>query len=134
MTRLSNYLLALCLLVFGVPALAACPAQVSSDKACVQWLPSTTWSDGTAYAAGTVVTYTVYTSDGQGGGVLLATTTANDVTIPGLPPGQHCFVVYATVNGLRSGPSNSPCKTIRFAGPSDGTIVGPSDGSIEPGT
>jgi hypothetical protein len=128
--KLSNYLWAL-VAVAGI-AQGACPAVVPSSRACVSWQPSLTWSSGVPYAAGTVVTYHVFSSDGNGGGQLLATTTATDVTIPGLPPGEQCFVVFAMVGVQQSGPSNIACKVIRFAGPSDGSIAGPTDGSIEP--
>jgi hypothetical protein len=133
----SKWSIILFLLVLGKAAFAACPNPVPANVACVRWQPSTGWSTGVPYRAGTVITYhVVLHANGQ---VVrtLTTTTGLDATIRGLPAGQHCFAVFAKVTPVDVGASdtsalsNVACKTLRFPGPTDGSIVGPTDGSIE---
>ncbi len=118
--------------------LAACPV-MPSNKACLQWVASSGWNDGTPFAAGTVVTYRVYQVDKVTGGLqqLLGTTQALQLQPTGLSLGEKCFAVVTVVSPTPTGfnstssPSNTACKTLRFPGPTEGSIAAPSDGSIE---
>lgn len=124
--------LAALLLLGAVGAHAACPAVVPPNVACVSWLPSTGWTDGTPYAPGTVVTYVVQLIENGAAIRTVATTTQLSASISGLPKGTRCFAVVAMVGASNSVLSNAACKVVRFPGPSDGKIEGPTDGSIEP--
>jgi hypothetical protein len=136
-TLRNNWSIVLFLLLLTKAAFGACPAVVPPNVACVKWAASPGWSNGQAYAAGTVVTYKVWVLQTSGmPDRVVATTTGLDAMVHGLS-GRRCFVLVTTVTPVpagwegTSGPSSSTCKTLVFPGPTDGSIEAPTDGSIE---
>lgn len=103
----------------------------TSSQACIAWAPSSGWADGTPYPSGTIVTYYVYSQADNQPPVLRGTTTGLELKIVGLPPGPHWFFVRAMVATAESANSNTAPKTIRFPGPTDGSIEAPTNGGIE---
>lgn len=122
-------LIPLLLAVLPVFAGAACPASVPSDRVCIAWTPPTTNNDNTPVSA--PLKFRIYRKVGTTY-VSVVETTGVDITIPGMPKGNQCFVVTALDALAReSAISNSVCKLLRVAAPTDGSIEAPSDGSIE---
>lgn len=126
---MSKWLLFGLLFVSG-NAFAACAGHL----ACVSWKASPGWTDGTTYAPGTVVTYTVYKAQSPSllGSQIAATTTSLEVTLSGLAPGVWYFAVTATADGKVSSLSGIASKRIRNRAPTEGSIERPTDGAIEP--
>lgn len=106
-------------------ATPSCP----STDVCLSWTPPTKFTDGTAIPSGTAITYKVYR---DGGSSSIAVVTASSTRIPNEPRGTHQYVVTATVGAAESENSSAVSKTIRFAGPSNGSLERPTDGAIEP--
>lgn len=86
----------------------------NSSEACVSWRAPTQNTNGTSITG--AITYRVIS------GTLSWQTTALEIKLTGLPRGLRCFRVVAVVNGVESAASSEACKTIRFAGPTDGAI------------
>lgn len=103
----------------------------TSSQACVAWRAAPGWSDGTPFAAGTQVSYNVYSQMGNQVPVLRGTTQGLEIRIVGLPPGRHFFFIRTVVGLVESLNSNIAEKMIRFPGPTDGSIEAPRDGAIE---
>jgi NADH:ubiquinone oxidoreductase subunit 5 (subunit L)/multisubunit Na+/H+ antiporter MnhA subunit len=125
---------AICLIVLAVIFAAIFSPKVRADIACTKiddqsahvcWTPSTQFTDGTAIAAGTLVTYTIYTGPRSNVTAAIAsTTTALELVFSQLTTGEHCYAVTASIAGVQpSALSNIGCKTIRDPGPTDGSIV-----------
>lgn len=107
----------------------------NGTEACVEWRAPTTWTDDTPAQPHPITTSIIYNVWGHPVGpttwTLLGQTTATEIKITKLAPGDWTFVVTAVVLGVESLISNSSVKKIRIAGPTDGKIESPSDGAIE---
>jgi hypothetical protein len=57
------------------------------------------------------VTYVFEKQDGAGW-IQVATASVPAFTHTGQPPGEHCYQMRASVNGVTSDPSNTACKTV----------------------
>ncbi len=127
---MSRWLAAAFLLLVSGNAVAACAGHL----ACLSWSASPGWTDGTSYAPGTVVTYTVYkaTDPSLLGSQIAATTTNLSATLTGLAPGVWYFAVTASADGKTSVLSGIVQKRIRNRAPTEGSIERPTDGAIEP--
>lgn len=118
------------LLLCWVPVFAGAQTPpCTSSEACVGWNASTTMEDGSQITS--PVTYRVLAQKAPSAPVEVAVTAALAVKLSSLGPGSWCFFVRAIVNGVESVNSNTACKTLRIAAPTDGSIEAPSDGSIE---
>lgn len=106
----------------------AAPAPCPSTDVCLSWAASTKYEDGTSIAASKVVTYKAYRENPR---TLIASTQSLATRVGGQPRGVQSYVVTATVDGAESKDGARVSKTIRFAGPSNGSIEAPSDGGIE---
>jgi hypothetical protein len=102
----------LALVAFSAHAQTTCPVApadpVPRDQARITWTRPLSFTDGTAIAAATVLTYTVYRD-----GVANCTTNGVLAGQTALPVGTHVFTVTARVGtGPESVASNSFSKTI----------------------
>lgn len=127
-----KYFSALAFLLFSAAAFGTCP-KIPSTDVCLEWTASTHWVNGTPIAAGTVITYTVWRATADPNVfVNLGQTTTLQRIVRNEPRGVQCYRITATVTGVSSAFSSAACKTVRFGGPTEGTIERPTDGGIEP--
>lgn len=90
-------------------------AQTSARTAMITFTRPTQYTDGTAIAEGTEVTYHVYQGARGTDKPRVATITATATTInTGLQPGETCWQVTAIANGVESAMSNEACKTFEW--------------------
>lgn len=102
-----------------------------SSEACLSWNPPAQYTDGTAIAPGTAITYRIYR---RTNGIMTAlpnTTAGTAMKLINQPRGEQCYAVTAIIGGNESALSGIGCKMIRFSGPTDGGIERPTDGGIE---
>lgn len=107
-------------------------ASSAPNIACIEWVPPVANTDTTAIAADQKpLVFTVWRRTGSQY-VSLVSTQNLFVRIGKQPLGQQCYAVTVTdAKGKSSDLSCFACKTIRFPGPTDGSIDAPTDGSIE---
>lgn len=106
----------------------ACPGPpYPSTDACLRWTRPAKYTDGNPIPADAVVSYRVY-RDGE----LVAETSQLFYKFTNERSGQRCYYVTAVLEGKESAPSDTGCKLVRPAAPSDGSIEAPTDGSFEP--
>ncbi len=136
---MNKLLASVSLLLLASAAEAACPNPVPANVACVRWTASPGWTNNVPYdPSRETVTYSVHLIEsGASVRVVASGVVGVDATIRGLPAGIRCFAVVTNVRNhatsivANSGLSNVACKTLRFPGPTDGSIEAPTDGSIE---
>src|SRR5690606_23060593 len=105
----------------------ACPEPpYPSTDACLHWLTTTEYIDGTPLGNKPVL-YRVYRD-----GVMVAETAQLFYKFTRERSGERCYYVTAVVGGMESEPSDTGCKLVRPAAPTDGSIEAPTDGSFEP--
>src|SRR5512146_3089746 len=87
-------------LLLAIATIVAVPLPVIAENRLVSWNPSTTYTDGTPFAAGTTVTYDVFwTSDAalspaslrRIASSIAATSTTFDPEALGIPRGQTAY-------------------------------------------
>lgn len=122
------------MLILSVNARAA-SLTCNGTEACIEWLAPTTWNDDTPAQPHPITTPIAYNVWGHPVGLttwtLLGQTSATEIKIKGLSPGDWTFAATAVTMGVESLLSNSSVKKIRISGPTDGKIESPSDGVIE---
>jgi hypothetical protein len=106
-------------------AQAAPPAcgKVADDKAHVCWAAPATYTNGTAIAAGTVITYTVQRQSGATWVNDATNITATDWISPVLQPGTYLYRVTATVGTKTSLPSGSAPRAVEAPTPEAPIII-----------
>jgi hypothetical protein len=97
--------------------LAVFPAMAQTTRtAVITFTRPAVYTDGTAVAASTVLSYKVYQgAKGSTSKPVVATITATATTInSGLQPGETCWQISTVANGIESALSNEACKTFPF--------------------
>jgi hypothetical protein len=99
------------LLTFAFAATAQTPR-----TATITFSRPTSYTDGTPIASTTALSYKVFQgAKGSTSKTLVGTITATSTTInSGLQPGETCWQVVVTANGVDSAQSNEACKTFAF--------------------
>jgi hypothetical protein len=114
------------LAVACVVGLAAGNAFAQTTRtATITFSRPTKYVDGTDIAAATVITYSVYQgTKGSTNKVKVGEITSTATTVTsGLQPGEVCFQISATANGVEGAKSNEACKTFAHPAPETVTIT-----------
>jgi hypothetical protein len=113
-------LIALCLCV-----IVAAPVQAQEVRsAVIAFERPTHYVDDLPIPASAVLTYAVYQGARGGTKTRVGTITSTGTTITsGLLPGETCWQVTATANGVESARSNEACKTFAFPATQTVTIT-----------
>jgi len=125
-------------IILGLAALlyaVVTPAQTltcKSHEVCLSWTAPTHNVDSTVIATDQKpVKYRVYRKVTDGF-TRLAETAGLELKLVTEPRGEQCYAVTAVdAKNAESDYSGVACTTVRFPGPTDGTIEAPSDGAIE---
>jgi hypothetical protein len=116
-------------LLFAPSAYALCPGgPYPSTDACLTWTAPTQYVGGALIPANKVIAYRVYRDNAE----YVTTVTNLYLDLKAEPSGNRCYYVTAVVDGVESAPSAKPCKLIRPAAPTGGSIEAPTQGSFEP--
>lgn len=114
-----RYLIALAAMLLAGPAFAqTCPPLSTAtpqpwNESRVKWTAPTTYTDGTAFVAGTVLTYTVYRKTGTAAFAALCTTTATSTSLSSQPTGTNTYTVTAkTMTSAESGQPTPASKDV----------------------
>jgi uncharacterized cupredoxin-like copper-binding protein len=113
------------LLVIACSMAAFVASAQATRTATITFTRPTKYVDGTDIAAATVITYGVYQgAKGSANKVKVGEITSTATTVTsGLQPGEVCFQISATANGVEGAKSNEACKTFAFPAPETVTIT-----------
>jgi uncharacterized cupredoxin-like copper-binding protein len=113
------------LLVIACSMAAFVASAQTTRTATITFTRPTKYVDGTDIAAATVITYSVYQgTKGSTNKVKVGEITSTATTVTsGLQPGEVCFQISATANGVEGAKSNEACKTFAHPAPETVTIT-----------
>lgn len=123
------FLIYLICVALGLAALAligyASAAEAPARSATITFAAPTQYTDGSAIASGTAITYRLYQGEKGQTKTQVATLSTTATTVStGLQGGkEYCWEVTAVINGQESARSNSACKAFAFPVPETVTIT-----------
>jgi hypothetical protein len=112
------------LLVIACSMLAFVASAQTTRTATIAFARPAKYVDGTDIAAATAITYNVFQGAKGGTKVKVGEITGTSTTVnSGLQPGEVCFQISATANGVESARSNEACKSFAFPATETVTIT-----------